>query len=101
MLLINTHADVFSQANDLKFGLNGHLYPYFVYASSEGSGELVHMRRLALGFADAIIIEFLYIGSFRDSRKSASPPINSPAHRLFNVSFCDLCWISIVNNCFI
>ena len=30
----------------LYFGLRLHLHPYFVYASSEGSDESAHMRRL-------------------------------------------------------
>ena len=33
-----------SQARDIKLGLGLHLYPDFVFASSEGSGESVHMR---------------------------------------------------------
>ena len=34
----NANADVSSGARDLDFGLNFHLHPYFVYASSKGSG---------------------------------------------------------------
>ena len=44
---LNTHADVSSGVRVLKFGLMLHLHPYFVYASSEGYGESVHMHRLA------------------------------------------------------
>ena len=48
--LMNAHTDVFSGDRGLKFGLSLHLYPYFLYASSEGSGESAHMRRLAWAF---------------------------------------------------
>ena len=37
--LINAIADISSKARDLNFGLNLHLYPYFVHVSSERSGE--------------------------------------------------------------
>ena len=46
MPLINAHADATREARGLKFGLSLHLHPYFVYASTEGSGESVHMHRL-------------------------------------------------------
>ena len=49
--LINAHPDVFKEARGLYFGLSLHLHPYFMYASSEGSGESAHMRRLAWAFA--------------------------------------------------
>ena len=39
---LNAHAEVSSSARCLNFGLGLHLYPYFMYASSEGSGESVH-----------------------------------------------------------
>ena len=38
---------VSGKARDLNFGLSLHLHPYFVCASSEGSGESAHVRRLA------------------------------------------------------
>ena len=47
MLLINAHYVVSSNARGLNFGPRLHLHPYFVYASSEGSGESAHMHRLA------------------------------------------------------
>ena len=37
--LINDHDDVSSDARSLQFGLSLHLHLYFLYASSEGSGE--------------------------------------------------------------
>ena len=43
----SAHAFVSSKARDLNFGLSLHLNQNFVYASSNGSGESVHMRRLA------------------------------------------------------
>ena len=43
----NANADVSSLARVLNFSLSIHLYSYFVYASSEGSGESAHARRLA------------------------------------------------------
>ena len=43
----NAHVDVLNVARGLTVGLLLHLYPYFVYASSEDSGESTHMRRLA------------------------------------------------------
>ena len=36
---LNTHADVIRGAKGLNFGLSFYLPPYFVYVSSEGSGE--------------------------------------------------------------
>ena len=36
---LNAHADITSGARDLNFDLSLHLHPYFVYASSKGSGE--------------------------------------------------------------
>ena len=42
MPLINAITDVSCKARYLNFGLNFHLYPYFVHMSSEGSGEPVH-----------------------------------------------------------
>ena len=36
---LNAHSDVSSRARGLNFGLSLHLHPYFVYASSEDSGE--------------------------------------------------------------
>ena len=46
MPLMNVHTALPSKARVLKFGLNFHLYLYFVYASSEGSDESVHTHRL-------------------------------------------------------
>ena len=43
---LNSHADVYSLARGLKFGLSVHLHHYFVYASCEGSGQSVHLYRL-------------------------------------------------------
>ena len=48
---LNAAAKVSSQALDIKFGLSLHLHPFFVYVSSEGSGESAHLRRLARAFA--------------------------------------------------
>ena len=39
-----------SGARDLNFGLSFHLSPYFVCASSAGSGKFVPMRRLIRAF---------------------------------------------------
>ena len=39
--------DICSNARDPNFKPINHLHPYFVYASSEGSGESVQMHRLA------------------------------------------------------
>ena len=44
MSLINANADVSSEARDLNFDLSFHLHPYFVYASSEDSGEPAHIH---------------------------------------------------------
>ena len=46
MPLINVHAGVSSKDIDLNSGLSLHHNPYFVHASSEGSGVPAHMRRL-------------------------------------------------------
>ena len=48
---LNAHADISSEAGGLKFGLSLHPHPYFVYASSKGSGKTVCMCRLVLAFA--------------------------------------------------
>ena len=40
------HAEISSGARGNKFRLSLHLYPYYVYASNEGSGESVLLRRL-------------------------------------------------------
>ena len=47
MSLINVRADLFRGARGLVFGMSLHLQPYFAFASNEGSGESVHMHRLA------------------------------------------------------
>ena len=44
---LNNYADVSSGARSLSYALNLHLYPYFMYVSSEGSGESAHLHRLA------------------------------------------------------
>ena len=51
MPLINAHAVVSSGARGLNFGLSLHLHPYFVYASSKGSGKSAHKGRLTEAFA--------------------------------------------------
>ena len=47
---LSTHADISSQAGDLKFGPNLHLHPYFVCVSSNSYWEPVHLRMLASVF---------------------------------------------------
>ena len=42
------HAAVSSRARCLKFVLSLHLHPYFVFASSQGTGESVHLHRSCL-----------------------------------------------------
>ena len=46
-LPINAHADICGGARGVNFGESLHLYPCLVYASSDGSGEPVHLHRLA------------------------------------------------------
>ena len=48
---LNAHPDVSSRTRGLNVYLSPCLCPYLVYTSSEGSGESVHMRRLAWAFA--------------------------------------------------
>ena len=43
MPLINMHTDVSRNDTGLIFSQSLHLHPYFVYASSEGSGVSVHI----------------------------------------------------------
>ena len=50
-LQINTRVDVSNNVRGLKFSPSLHLRPCFVYTSSKGSGESVHMHRLARTFA--------------------------------------------------
>ena len=45
MPLMNSHADISSKAKGLNFGLSLYLHSYFVYWSSKGSSESVHMCR--------------------------------------------------------
>ena len=47
MSLINVRANLSSGAKGPIFGMSLHLQPYFAYVSSEGSGESVHVHRLA------------------------------------------------------
>ena len=44
---ITVNPGVFGRVRALNFGQSLHLYPYFVYASIEGSGESARMRSLA------------------------------------------------------
>ena len=41
---INAHVDVSSMAGGLVFDLSLHPHPYFMYATSEGSGRSAHIR---------------------------------------------------------
>ena len=43
---LNAHDDTTSRTRGLNFGLSLFLYPYFVYAIREGSGETEHMHSL-------------------------------------------------------
>ena len=43
---INVHTSPSSESIGLTFDLSHHRHPNFVYASSEGSGESVNLRRL-------------------------------------------------------
>ena len=45
-LPLDAQFDVSSGARVLKFGTSLYIHTYFVYASSEGSGESVHVHRL-------------------------------------------------------
>ena len=47
---LNAHIDVSSRARSLNFDPGLHFHSYFVYASSETSGESAHMRRLVRVF---------------------------------------------------
>ena len=47
---IDTHADQSSRIRDLNLCTSLYLYSNVVYASSEGSGEYAHMRRLTRAF---------------------------------------------------
>ena len=51
MPLRNIHADISSKARGLIFFyLSLHLHPYFMYMSSKGSGQTLHMHRPAWAF---------------------------------------------------
>ena len=45
-VIINAHANASSRARGRNFSPSLHLQLYFVYASSEGSGESAHMHKL-------------------------------------------------------
>ena len=51
MSLLNAKADESSKARGLNSDPSLHLHPFFVCGGSEGSGESMHMRRLACVFA--------------------------------------------------
>ena len=46
-----SHAVISGDGRRLQRCLDLHLYPYFVYGSSEGSGESAHMRKLIFAVA--------------------------------------------------
>ena len=70
MPLINAkYADVFSETRGLKFVLCPHLHSCFVYASSEGSGESLHMRRLTR----ALLIDNVVLGACTDYSHPVTP----------------------------
>ena len=48
--LLKPDADVFNGARDLNCDPSLHLHPIFVYASSTGSDESMHMSRLTRAF---------------------------------------------------
>ena len=50
-ITLNMHAQLSSGDIYILFGLSLHLIPYFVHASSEGSGETAHMRWLVWALA--------------------------------------------------
>ena len=50
-VLMYMYADLYSKAIGLNFDLSLHIHPYFMYASSIGSGKSAHMRRLARAYA--------------------------------------------------
>ena len=45
------HAQLSSGPRSLMFGQSHTLFPYFVHANSDGSGETAHMRSLARAIA--------------------------------------------------
>ena len=45
---LNVHSDIYSGVRDLYVGLSLHQHPYFVYASSLGSGKFARLHRLVL-----------------------------------------------------
>ena len=47
---VNDHTDVSSEARCQIICLSLNLHPYFVFASSQGSGEFAHMRKLTWAF---------------------------------------------------
>ena len=49
IFLLNSN-DVSSGTKDITFVPSLYLHPYFLYASSEGSGEYAHFRRLTWAF---------------------------------------------------
>ena len=51
MPLISVHADRFSRAGGLIFGLSLPLLPYFKYGRNDGPGDTARMCRLIRAFA--------------------------------------------------
>ena len=45
-LPLNAHSEIYSGATCPHFGLSFHLYTYFMYASSQGSGKSAHCTDL-------------------------------------------------------
>ena len=52
---IDYHADISCQAGS-KFGLSLHLLPYFVYASSKGSGQYAHKRTVHKSYLNLVCL---------------------------------------------
>ena len=67
--MTTTYADICNKARALNFGLSFYLDPYFLYVSSDGSGEPVHLRRLTCAFVAQKYKykKILYIGSYSQS----------------------------------
>ena len=64
---VQHHVQLFSKSRELNVGLSLHLHPYFVNASSEGSGKSAHLHRLiwALLLYNAITSKISRAGSLR------------------------------------
>ena len=64
---VHAHAEISSKARVLNFGMCIHLYPYFVFASSKGSGKSVHVHILTKFLLITNVISIMCTGKYSEA----------------------------------